>query len=159
MAVTAYAHKSLVRYCEKSKAKGPDNETIVGAVVLTLRQQAALSSALSMYWGRQYNCPKELDFKPRHGYESRCQRDGFSCERYVEWIVIGCSDTAEVDTDHQGRPRLIVRGVNYEESGAVFDVVVPVNSDTHGRVHLAGVVPKGLPPRNEQKKTAPSAIP
>lgn len=156
MAMTPDAHKALTRYCDWAAQTGPPNDTIFATVRLTLEQQQALARALTAHWGRQYACPREIDLKPRHGYESRCMKDGFSKERYIEWLVAGCSDTALIDTDHVGRPRLVIRHVQ-DESSCTYDFVVPINSDTHGRVHIGGVIPSGRPAR--QKKTAPSAIP
>lgn len=156
LAIIVAAHKALNAYLEQSQKEGkPLNVTVFGAVCLTLEQQTAVSAALTAYWCRDYRCPKILDIKPRHGYESRVLKDGFSGEQYVEWLVAGCSDVAVVSCDGQGRPRLVVRCVQ-DQHPAVYDIVVPINSDAHGKVHISGMIPSGLEPR--QKKTAPSAV-
>lgn len=97
-----------------------------------------------------------LDIKPQHGYRSRVLKDGFAGSQYVEWLVAGCSDVAEVSTDSVGRPNLIVRPVE-DGRQVAYDILVPIRSNQDGRVHIDDVIPKGLPAR--QKKAAPSAGP
>lgn len=156
MALTPYAHKALQQYCDRAGAQGPENRTILEAVKLTVTQRQALNEALTKRWGRTYLSPMILDIKPRHGYESRVLKDGFSAEKYVEWLVLGCSDVAVVDVGTDDRIRLAVKGIT-DETRVSYDIHVLISSDAHGKVHIFDVIPRGLPPR--QKKTAPSAIP
>ena len=157
LALLTSAHKALCKYVQRASKSGPDNSSIVGAVNLTLKQRDALSAALTKYWKRPYLCPKTLDIKPRHGFESRVLKDGFSAETYVDWLALGCSDSAVVDTNEQlGRARLATYGVS-DTLGERYDILVLISSDAHGRVHIFDVIPRGLEPR--RKKTAPSANP
>ena len=143
MALIPAAHKALVNYVGQASLGTPTNIVIVGAVVLTLIQQREISDALTQFWGRQYLVPKILDLYPRHGYESRVLKDGFSGTQFVEWIVAGCSDAAIVNCDGRGRPRLVVPNVS-DHFNTTYDIVVPVGSDTHGKVQIFDVIPKGL---------------
>lgn len=157
MAVIPDAHRALTIYNQRAHANGPENLTIWDAVILTHVQQDGLTKALTEFWRRKYICPRILDIKPKHGYESRVIKDGYSGDQYVEWLVAGCSDVAVVDTnDHRGRARLAIYGVEDHHS-VTYDILIPIASDAHGRVHVFDVIPRGLNPR--QKKTAPSAIP
>lgn len=145
MALIPAAHKALSQYVEKAAVGGAINGVIVGAVVLTPAQQKAVSDILTAFWNRQYLCPKILDIVPRHGYQSRVVKDGFSGEQFVEWLVAGCSDAAGVSADFRGRPRLHVRNVR-DDFGVDYDILVLIGSDTHGRVNIFDVIPKGLDP-------------
>jgi hypothetical protein len=133
------------------------NATAKAAILLTARQHAGVSEHLAAYWGRPYVCPPVLDLKPLHGYRSRVEKDGFRPEEFVEWLVAGCSDVADVAVQPNGRPYLIVRDIS-DGWPTTFDLVVPITSDHFGYVHVFDVIPKGLPARRH-KKTAPSAIP
>ncbi|MCC8364144.1 hypothetical protein LK996_13785 [Lysobacter sp. A6] len=163
MAITADAHRWLLRYVEHVAVSGvPQNATAKQAVALTRLQQAHLTRHLTAYWGKPYECPRVLDLKPRHGYASRVLKDGFDPTDFVEWLVAGCSDVAEVAVQENGRPFLILPAVDARWS-CDFELIVPITSDAFGYVHVFDVIPKGLPARKcEQrghKKTAPSAIP
>ena len=152
-----------MRYVEHAALSGvPQNATAKQAVALTCLQQAQLTRHLTAYWGRPYECPRVLDLKPRHGYASRVLKDGFDPTDFVEWLVAGCSDVAEVAVQPNGRPFLIVPAMEGRWP-CRFDLVVPITSDAFGYVHVFDVIPKGLPARRRvkrgHKKTAPSAIP
>lgn len=68
----------------------------------------------------------------------------------MEWLVLGCSDVAEVDVDHLGRPHLVVRGVTEADSQAAYDVVVPIRSNADGFIHIDDVIPRGLAGKKKQ---------
>lgn len=134
----------------------PEQLRIREAIVLTNNQIVRVSEILTALWRREYLCPAILDLRPTHGFESRILKDGYSLARYVEWLVLGCSDAAEVAAEQSGRPHLLVRDV-CDEGSQKYDIVVPLRSDYRGVVHVDGVIPRGLSPR--RKKTAPSAVP
>lgn len=156
MAVTPEGHRALEAYVAQAAIGGPANTTVWNAVILTDAQVAGLAEVLSAWWGRPYPCPRTLDIKPRHGYNSRVVKDDYPAEQYVLWLVAACSDVAEVATDPSGRPRLIVPAVS-DEQGRNYSLIVPVHTDSHGHVHVDDVIPKGLPPRH--KKQSPRRIP
>lgn len=154
MAITHIGHTWLLNYIRDAAALGgAPKGTAKKAVVLTAAQQAGLTGLLRALWNEQYQCPAILDIKPQHGYRSRVFKDSYLPEDFVEWLVAGCSDVAEVGSQEEtGRPMLIVRGVQGRWAKP-FDIIVPVRSDALGYVHIDDVIPKGLPPR--QKKAAP----
>lgn len=153
MAFRPDAHKQLIRYVEAVSGE-PNKETIRGAVLLTEDQRASLEFILRKLWGRtDYRCPLNLDVKPQHGYRSRVLKDGFTAEKYAEWLVAGCSDTATVGTDANGRPHLLVAGT--VDGNHVYDIVVPIRSDASGYVHVDDVIPKGLPPKSKARADRP----
>jgi hypothetical protein len=154
VAITHIGHTWLLNYIRDSAVAGQALKgTAKKAVALTEEQHTRLTGFLRMRWSDQYECPKVLDIKPQHGYQSRVVRDGFLAEDYVEWLVAGCSDVAEVRAEPDGsRPYLIVPDVK-DRWAKTFNLVIPITSDAHGYVHVFDVIPKGLPPRN--KKTAP----
>lgn len=162
MAITPFAHQWLQRYVADAQASGCAHKaTAKGAVVLTPVQHRDLQRALKALWGSQYDCPPTLDIKPQHGYRSRIDKDGFLPDDYVEWLVAGCSDVAELAVQANGRPFLLVPDIMGRWTKP-FDLVVPVTSDAFGYVHVFDVIPKGLPgPKKvrRNKKTAPEAIP
>ncbi|NUS60929.1 MAG: hypothetical protein HOQ01_08275 [Lysobacter sp.] len=163
MAITEDAQRWLMRYVEHAAVSGvAHNATAKQAVALTCLQQAHLTRHLTAYWGKPYECPRVLDLKPRHGYASRVLKDGFAPVDFVEWLVAGCSDVAEVRVQGNGRPYLIVPAMDGRWS-CNFDLIVPITSDAFGYVHVFDVIPKGLPAQKQEKrrhkKTAPSAIP
>ena len=151
MAFRPDAHRQLLRYAHDAAAKAdPHKLTITGAVVLTDGQHAAILKILRDFWSQgEYTFPKSLDVKPRHGFRSRVRKDGFSPDQYVEWLVAGCSDIADVRTDERGRPSLIVSHVQ-DENRIVYDLLVPIRSAQRGYVHIDDVIPKGLPPKKKQ---------
>ena len=158
MVMTPDAHRWLLHYVEQARASGlPHRATAKAAVALTVRQHAQLEARLKAYWGAHYACPAVLDLKPEHGYRSRVDKDGFTPDDYVEWLVAGCSDVADVATQPNGRPYLFVCDV-HDGWDRPFDLIVPITSDHFGYVHVFDVIPKGLPARRH-KKTAPSALP
>ncbi|MBO9748934.1 MULTISPECIES: hypothetical protein [Xanthomonas] len=150
MAFRPDAHKELIRYISSAGGQ-PPRQTIRKAIILTSQQQSDLTTALRQLWGSQtYVCALQLDLKPQHGYNSRVLKDGFSGAKYVEWLVAGCSDTAVVGVEKNGRPHLLVPGVI--DGLNTFDIVVPIRSDALGYVHIDDVIPKGLPSRNKPSK-------
>jgi hypothetical protein len=147
VAITRDAHRWLQHYVEQVRSSGTAHRaTAKEAVILTHRQRAEITLRLEHYWGRTYTCPAALDLKPQHGYRSRVEKDGFLPEEYIEWIVAGCSDVAEIEAQPNGRPYLLVRDVR-DGWATPFDLIVPVTSDAFGYVHLFDVIPKGLAPR------------
>lgn len=145
MAFDPKAHKALTRYVDRVLKTGVvHRDTIRDAVILTDIQRVAISVALEALWGRAYPCPLLLSVKPDHGYRSRVIGDGFTPEQYVEWLVLGCSDAAEVKVeDGTGRPYLLVADV-VDHRNVRYDVIVPIRSDALGFVHIDGMIPKGL---------------
>jgi hypothetical protein len=157
LALTSGAVEALKIYIAQAGAAGaPHKLTIRQAVILTEAQRAEISALLAGVWKREMVCPLMLDLKPQHGYQSRVLKDGFTAEQYAEWLTIGCADVAEVSTDANGRPNLIVRAV-VDHHSISYDVLVPIRSDAFGNVHVDDVIPRGLRPK--QKKTVPSAFP
>lgn len=157
MALAPGAVEALKIYIAQAAAAGkPHKLTIRQAIILTEEQRSEISILLAGVWKREMPCPLMLDLKPQHGFQSRVLKDGFTGEQYAEWLAIGCADVAEVSTDANGRPNLIVRAV-VDHHAISYDVLVPVRSDSFGRVHIDDVIPRGLPSR--QKKTVPSAFP
>lgn len=151
MAITRFAHRWLQDFVAEAHASGRlPRGTARNAVVLTGVQHAKLAALLKAQWGSHYACPLAVDIKPQHGYRSRVERDGFLPDDYVEWLVLGCSDVAEVASQEDGRPYLVVRNVR-DRWAQTFDLVVPVTSDVFGSVHIPGVIPKGLPGRRSSK--------
>jgi len=153
VALTPSAHAALLWYVEQAQRTGPFKHSIQKAIVLTEVQRQEASAILTAFWGRQFECPLLLDLRPMHGYESRILKDGFWPERYVEWLVIGCADVAEIGADYRGRPNLRVRGVEEPTTSAIFDVLVPLRSTSEGVVLVDDVIPQGL---DAPKKKQPS---
>ena len=149
MAITRFAHRWLQDYVREAQRTGvAPKGTAKEAVILTARQRAGLTALLKVQWGAHYVCPAVLDIKPQHGYQSRVERDGFPVDDYIEWLVAGCSDIAEVAAQPNGRPYLVVRDVRGRWATS-FDLIVPITSDHFGYVHVFDVIPKGLPPRRQ----------
>lgn len=159
MALTTDAHRALLLYVSQAREQDePHKATIHKAVILTAGQRDKIAAILSAFWGTEYRCPPELDLKPQHGYRSRVIKDGFSAERYVEWLVLGCSDVAQVAQDDRGRPHLAIACVKEKDTpGGSYTLQVPIRSTAGGYTHVDDVIPKGLKPK--QKKAAPSALP
>jgi hypothetical protein len=146
MALNNSGRKAFHSFLERTQATGKiEKFNIKGAVDLTPVQVAALTEVLSALWKRPYQCPASLDFKPSHGYSSRVIKDGFPPEEYARWMELGCSDTAVVETDGNGRPRLVA-GPYGDYPFYNYKLVVPVASDAFGSVAVNDVIPAGLPP-------------
>jgi hypothetical protein len=144
VALDPHAYKALQNYVARvSATRAVHRETVRDAIVLTLEQQAAISAKLSILWGRPYRCPLLLPIKPEHGYRSRVLKDAFTGDQYLEWLVAGCSDTAVVEDDEKGRPRLVLHDV-LDHRNVRYDIVVPIRSDSAGFVHVDDVIPKGI---------------
>lgn len=157
MALTSDAIKALQLYIEKCRAVGVHKTTIFNAVVLTPSQCQSITALLSDYWSNsEYVCPKVLDIKPHHGYSSRVEKDGFTPEQYLEWLITGCADVASVSNDDQGRPFLLLNVTNDDVFKIPFQIQVPIRSDAKLYVHIDGVIPRGIMPK---KKQPPRRIP
>jgi hypothetical protein len=152
LALSPFAHKALTLYIEQvAISRVPHKSTIAQAVALTHGQRLEISALLSSFWGREIRCPAILDMKPQHGYQSRVLKDGFQPDQFLEWIVIGCSDTAEVSTDFRGRPNLVVHAVQ-DKYAVVYDVLIhPIDHrwlHPYRRRHPQG-------PSSQAKKNSP----
>ncbi len=146
MGLTTKAKKALDAYIQQAKkTKSPQKLTIYDAVTLTEVQRLSIAECLKAYWNRtNYECPATLNLNPKHGYESRVFKDRFLPEQFGEWMERGCVDTAEVATDPNGRPHLIVRN-NRDFPRYTYNIVITIRSDSHGSVQIDDVIPRGLP--------------
>jgi hypothetical protein len=155
VAITRDATHWLRMYVEQALRSGVAHRaTAKEAVALTRQQHADLEASLRVFWARPYPCPRVLDLKPQHGYRSRVEKDGFHADEFVRWLVAGCSDVAEVATQSNGRPYLVLRSVQEAGKGD-FDLIGPITSDQLGYVHVFDVIPKGLPARRSPNKKQP----
>ena len=145
MALTKQAATALTKFLERADAGMLGKDTIYKAVVLTASQRTKIKEFLCVLWqNKQYGCPEILDLKPRHGYESRVLKNGFSSAQYAEWLTFGCSDVAEVSIDERERPRLHGT-LMLDFPGQHYHLLVPIRSDIKGVVYVDDVIPKGLP--------------
>ena len=145
MSITKQAITALGKYLDRADTGSVGKDTIYQAVVLTSAQQNQITAYLRELWhNEQYICPAVLDIKPKHGYESRVLKDGFSSNTYKEWLILGCSDAAIVDVDERDRPRL-KSGLMLDFVGIDYRLLVPIRSDIRGVVYVDDVIPKGLP--------------
>ena len=152
MAFRSEARSALCKYIETAiELGGADKQTIRDAVALTDMQRNAIAAALSAWWNRIYRCPTLVDMKPQHAFNSRIGKDRFSAEDLIDWLVLGCSDTAVVEGDERGRPRLAVNDVE-DERNRNYDVIVPIRSDANGYVYIDDVIPRGLPGNRDVPK-------
>lgn len=145
MAFTTVGLRVLGEYVARAQEKGViEKITINNAVALTALQQAQLQQLFINLWNRPgYICPSKLTLKPRHGYESRVIKDGFSGEQYIEWLVAGCSDNAVVASYNGSRIHLGF-GPMGDYPNVTYRLEVPVRSDFHGSVYIDDVIPYGL---------------
>ncbi|MDI9334620.1 MAG: hypothetical protein QM533_09615 [Cytophagales bacterium] len=144
MALTKQATVALTKFLARADAGMLGKDTIYKAVVLTAAQKVKITDFLRTLWqDNKYICPEILDLKPRHGYESRVLKDGFSSAQYAEWLAFGCSDVAEVSIDERKRPRLHGT-LMLDFSGQNYHLLVPIRSDIKGVVYVDDVIPKGL---------------
>jgi hypothetical protein len=151
MSITKQAITALGKYLDRADKGHIGKDTIYQAVVLTASQQNQITAYLRKLWNNStYNCPPVLDIKPKHGYESRVLKDGFASPIYLEWLILGCSDAAIVDTDDRERPRL-KSGLMLDFVGENYHLLVPVRSDVRGVVYVDDVIPKGLPSGSTKK--------
>ena len=146
MGLTKDGRKALNAYFARIQPVGRiESVTIKGAITLTPAQRIEIEAHLIALWNRPaYTCPFILDLKPRHGYESRVIKQGFSAIQYGEWLEKGCSEEAIVSTDKNGRPRLVIARMQ-DFPRYIYNIVVPIRSDAHGSVHIDDVIPEGLP--------------
>ncbi|QDE38844.1 hypothetical protein FIV34_06320 [Luteibacter pinisoli] len=146
MALTCTAIRALARYCREAVGDcGPPKATVREAVELTSRQRLDLAAHVSAFWGRPMDCPCSLDLKPRHGYQSRIEKDGYSHEQCIAWLAAGCADHADISADQIGRPHL--RAAWRGECGEkLYDIIVPIRTTADGKVYVDDVIPKGLAP-------------
>ena len=152
MAFRPEARNALINYVETAiELDGAGKQTIREAVALTDVQRSAIAAALSTWWNRIYVCPVLIDVKPQHAFNSRIRKDRFPAEDLIDWLVLGCSDTAVVECDERGRPRLAVNDV-VDEQNRNYDLFVPIRSDANGYVYIDDVIPKGLPGNIKARK-------
>jgi hypothetical protein len=147
MAFTVGGKRALIDYVTQAAELGgePKKFHIPNAIKLTEKQRTDLQTVLSEYWKRPYDCPHTLAIKPQHGFKSRVIKDNYPVMQYAEWLEVGCSDLAYVSTEiATGRPRL-VHGPFVDFVPHTYSLVVPIQSDSHGTVHVADVIPSGLP--------------
>jgi hypothetical protein len=157
LALTYSSLKALQHYIGKCKISGVHKITISNAVILTSEQCRNITFLLAKYWTNDdYICPTVLDIKPHHGYCSRVEKDGFTPEQYLEWLVAGCSDVATVSSDTIGRPFLLLNVAGDDVLKMPFQIQVPIRSDMKGYVHIDGVIPHGIAPK---KKQPPRRVP
>ena len=147
MALTTVGKRVLGEYVARVQASGKlEKLTINGAVKLTPVQQADLQRLLIGLWKRpDYICPPVLPLKPDHGYNSRVMKDGFTGQQYMDWLEAGCSDAAVAGADADGYRIHLGFGPMGDYPNITYRLVVPIHSDSHGRVHVDDVIPKGLP--------------
>jgi hypothetical protein len=145
MSLANHARKALDIYIQQTKKTGTPHKLVIrDAVTLTVVQRASIEECLTAIWKRPYPCPPVLHLSPKHGYESRVLKDGFSPEQYVEWIERGCSNDALVSTDGAGRPHLLVQN-NLDFPRYKYNIVVTLRADAHGSIQIDDVIPRGLP--------------
>lgn len=145
--LTGAGKQALIDILKKYEQLGASSKTIKNAVDLTSSQQNALASALSQQWGRQYTVPSSIDLKPKHGYESRIGKDGFSSTDYLNWLEKGLADEATVTIDKNGRAALQNTFVDPVRNNS-YAVKVPIRGDALGAVYGDDVIPIGLfPPK------------
>lgn len=146
MALTKGGSKALSQYFERTQASDKvEKFTIKAAVELTPKQQTDIQAILGVLWAlASCACPLVLDLKPHHGYASRVIKDCFSAAQYGRWLELGCSDSATVGQDANGRPRLVYAAM-IDYPGYRYNIMVPIRSDARGAVHIDDVIPAGLP--------------
>lgn len=152
--------RALKEYLARMEASGGDakKETIRKAVQLTEVQHIGLQTILQLMWKNpDYICPTVLDVRPKHGWDSRVMKDGFTPEQYGKWLELGCTDLALVGTDSNGRPRLFF-GPNTDFPSYKYTLIVPVTSDALGTVYIGDVYPSGLPAGATKTMTMTSKI-
>ncbi len=130
----------LVQLLQGYEKSGPTAKTLHKAIELTPSQQNGLEGAFSQQWGKQYPVPGAIDLKPKHGYESRVLKDGFSSSDYVKWLENGAADEATVTVDRLGRPALTNQFVD-PTRGTSYSVRIPIRSDSSGAVYADDVIP------------------
>jgi hypothetical protein len=147
MAITTVGRRVLYEYVARVQVSGKlEKLTIAGAVKLTPQQQVEIQNCLVSMWKRpDYVCPPTLPLKPDHGFNSRVFKDGFSGQQYSEWLIAGCSDAAVVRADPDGMRIHLSFGPIGDYPNITYTLVVPIHSDSHGRVHIDDVIPRGLP--------------
>jgi hypothetical protein len=146
MALTTVGRRLLLEYVGRVNLTSKlEKLTIAGAVKLTPKQQADIQNLLIVFWDRpDYVCPPSLAIKPDHGYSSRVFKDGFLSSQYAEWLDAGCSDAAVVQAENNGARLHLFFGPVLDYPNITYNLVVPIHSDSHGRVHIDDVIPKGL---------------
>jgi hypothetical protein len=150
LGITPQGARALRDYIEQARVQGPSKRKLYAAVALTGAQRAATVEALRRLWRNpNFVCPAQLALKPLHGYESRVLKDGFTSAQYCAWLMIGCADAAVVKCDRSGRPFLFTTGM-VDVTERVYDLIVPIRSDSKGNVSIDDVIPKGLAPRTRK---------
>jgi hypothetical protein len=144
MAITIPAQRVLGEYVARAQSTGVAEKLVINnAVNLTPQQQLDIQKFLTAVWDRPYICPPVLPIMPKHGYESRVLKDGFSGQEYVDWLVAGCSDAAVVDL-YAGSRIFLRFGPMLDYPNVTYHLEVPIHADASGKVHIMSVVPKGL---------------
>ncbi len=131
--------------------KGPTSRTIREAIDLTPQQRTQIESHLSEQFGRHMPVPSSIDLKPRHGYESRVLKDGFSSDDLLRWFVAGADDSAKVVTGARGRIGLLGRDPGTATSRPA-DVRLTVRGDAFGNVYADDVIPEGVWSKGDLRK-------
>lgn len=132
----------LLRQYEESGAKPA---SISNAIDLTEPQRKALAEALAAQWGREFPVPSSIGLKPKHGYESRVLKDGYSADDYRRWLISAAEDGATLGVDYMGRPGLLNEFVDPVRNNS-YQVKMPIRSDSAGQVYADDVIPMGLKP-------------
>lgn len=114
---------------------------IVNAIKPTPEQRSLMQSLLQRDY-KGIEVPEQIPYKPRHAYESRVGKDGFSVDDLKRWSESAADDSAAV-IDANGR--VAFRNQYFDPSrNTSYPVRMPIRGDALGNVWVDDVIPEGI---------------
>jgi len=124
------------------------NPKIFDAIKPTAEQRSLMQSLLQRDY-KGIEVPEQIPYKPRHAYDSRVGKDGFSVDDLKRWSISAADDSASV-VDHNGR--IAFRNHYFDQSrNTDYPVRMPIRGDARGNVWVDDVIPEGIFGPNSRK--------
>lgn len=142
-ALNPAARDRLHAILQEYERTGPTARSISNAIDLTPQQREGIAKILSEQFGRPIPVPPSIALKPRHGYESRVLKDGFTTEDLLRWFVAGSDDSAAAVADRRGRAGLLGRDAG-TSTKIPANVRLTVRGDALGNVYADDVIPEKI---------------